>query len=70
MYVQLLEVELWSMAKLVLRQSVKGHGPLVITHLLSNSKPWPGSVVVERSPGMQEVSGSVHGRLKQKTLKF
>ncbi len=29
-----------------------------------------GSVVVERSPGMQEVGGSIPGRVKQKTLKF
>ncbi len=32
--------------------------------------PWPGSVVVERSPGMREVGGSIPGRIKQKTLKF
>ncbi len=32
--------------------------------------PRPGSVVVERSPGMQEVGGSIPGRVKQKTLKF
>ncbi len=32
--------------------------------------PRPGSVVVERSPGMQEVGGSIPGRIKQKTLKF
>ncbi len=30
--------------------------------------PRPGSVVVERSPGMREVSGSIPGRVKQKTL--
>ncbi len=30
----------------------------------------PGSVVVERSPGMREVGGSIPGRIKQKTLKF
>ncbi len=30
----------------------------------------PGSVVVERSPGMREVGGSIPGRVKQKTLKF
>ncbi len=32
--------------------------------------PWPGSVVVERSPGMREVGGSIPGGVKQKTLKF
>ncbi len=32
--------------------------------------PWPVSVVVERSPGMQEVGGSIPGCIKQKTLKF
>ncbi len=32
--------------------------------------PRPGSVVVERSPGMREVGGSILGRVKQKTLKF
>ncbi len=26
--------------------------------------------MVERSPGMQEVGGSIPGRVKQKTLKF
>ncbi len=30
----------------------------------------PGSVVVERSPGMREVGGSIPGHVKQKTLKF
>ncbi len=30
----------------------------------------PGSVVVERSPGMREVGGSIPGRVKQKMLKF
>ncbi len=29
-----------------------------------------GSVVVERSPGMWEVGGSIPGHVKQKTLKF
>ncbi len=33
-------------------------------------KPQPGSVVVKRSPGMQEVGGSIPGRVKQRTLKF
>ncbi len=28
------------------------------------------SVMVERSPGMPEVSGSISGRVKQKTLKM
>ncbi len=32
--------------------------------------PRPGSVVVERSPGMREVGGSIPDRVKQKTLKF
>ncbi len=32
--------------------------------------PRPGSVVVERSPGIREVGGSILGRVKQKTLKF
>ncbi len=32
--------------------------------------PRPGSVVVERSPGMREVGGSIPGRFKQKPLKF
>ncbi len=32
--------------------------------------PRPGSVVVESSPGMREVGGSIPGRVKQKTLKF
>ncbi len=34
------------------------------------TKPRPGSVVVEHSPGMREVGGSIPGRVKQKTLKF
>ncbi len=33
------------------------------------NRPRPGSVVVERSPGMREVGGSIPGRVKQKTLK-
>ncbi len=37
-------------------------------------RPRPGSVVVllvvEGSPGMREVGGSIPGRVKQKTLKF
>ncbi len=32
--------------------------------------PRPGSIVVERSPGMREVGGSIPGRVKRKTLKF
>ncbi len=32
--------------------------------------PQPGSVVVEHSPGMREVGGSIPGHVKQKTLKF
>ncbi len=36
----------------------------------TNNLPRPGSVVVERSPGMREVGGSIPGRVKQKTLKF
>ncbi len=32
--------------------------------------PRPGSVVVEPSPGMREVGGSIPGRVKQNTLKF
>ncbi len=32
--------------------------------------PPPGSVVVERSPGMREVGGSIPGRVKQNTLQF
>ncbi len=32
--------------------------------------PRPGSVVVERLPGMREVGGSIPGRVKQKMLKF
>ncbi len=38
--------------------------------LSTSIKPRPGSVVVERSPGMREVGGSILGRVKQKTLKF
>ncbi len=34
------------------------------------NRPRPGSVVVERLPGMREVGGSIPGRVKQKTLKF
>ncbi len=30
--------------------------------------PRPGSVAVERSPGMREVCGSIPGCIKQKTL--
>ncbi len=47
------------------------HLPL-LTHLdpPTPTPPRPGSVVVERSPGMREVGGSIPGRLKQKTLKF
>ncbi len=33
-------------------------------------RPRPGSVVVERSPGMREVGGLIPGCVKQKTLKF
>ncbi len=42
------------------------------THLptFELQRPRPGSVVVERSPGMWEVGGSIPGRVKQKTLKF
>ncbi len=36
----------------------------------SQNRPRPGTVVVERSPGMREVGGSIPGRVKQKTLKF
>ncbi len=32
--------------------------------------PWPGSVVVEHSPGMREVGSSIPGCVKQKTLNF
>ncbi len=32
--------------------------------------PRPGSVVVELSPGMLEVGGSIPGRVKQNTLTF
>ncbi len=32
--------------------------------------PRLGSIVVERSPGMREVGGSIPGHVKQKTLKF
>ncbi len=40
-------------------------------HFISfTNRPRPGSVVVERSPGMREVGGSIPGRVKQKTLKF
>ncbi len=39
---------------------------LLPTHII----PRPGSVVVERSPGMREVGGSIPGCVKQKTLKF
>ncbi len=45
----------------------------VVVRLASISKrgrPRPGSVVVERSPGMLEVGGSIPGRVEQKTLKF
>ncbi len=39
-------------------------------YLFFQSKlPRPGSVVVERSPGMREVGGSIPGRVKEKTLK-
>ncbi len=38
--------------------------------LLLIYQPRPGSVVVERSPGMREVGSSIPGRVKQKTLKF
>ncbi len=38
--------------------------------LLQLLKPQPGSVVVERLPGMREVGGSLPNRVKQKTLKF
>ncbi len=39
--------------------------------LVSDSNtPRPGSVVVERSPGMRDVGCSIPGRVKQKTLKF
>ncbi len=40
------------------------HVVWVASHLSS------ASVVVERSPGMREVGGSIPGRVKQKTLKF
>ena len=38
-------------------------------HLI-NKRTQPGSVVVERSPDMREVGGSIPGHVKQKTLKF
>ncbi len=42
-----------------------------LSHMLSIPiPPRPGSVAVERSPGMREVGGSIPGRVKQKTLKF
>ncbi len=40
---------------------------IIIQH---EGRPRLGSVVVERSPGMREVGGSIPGRVKQKTLKF
>ena len=43
---------------------------LIIPPLPSIVVPRPGSVVVERSPGMQVVGGSIPGRIKQKMLKF
>ncbi len=36
----------------------------------SFSLPGPGKVVVERSPGLQEVSALIPGHVKQKTLNF
>ncbi len=38
--------------------------------LTHGQSPQPGSVVVERSPGMRKVGGSIPGRIKHKTLKF
>ncbi len=47
------------------------HPGLKCIHDLSCFKrPRPDSVVVERSPGMREVVGSIPGRVKQNTLKF
>ncbi len=37
---------------------------------INGNSPRLGSVVVERSPGMREVGGSIPGRVKHKTLKF
>ena len=41
-----------------------------VRNLFHHVLPRLGSVVVERSPGMREVGGSIPGRVKQKTLKF
>ncbi len=58
----------WSMHPKELHRVVKG---LIVNrqHFILQ-KPWPGSVVVERSPGMREIGGSIPGHVKQKTLKI
>ena len=43
---------------------------VVCQHFSIQHEPRPGSIVVECSPGMPEVGGSIPGRVKQKTLKF
>ncbi len=42
----------------------------IVLHSLSLLRPRPGSVVLERSPGMWDFVGSIPGRVKQRTLKF
>ncbi len=44
--------------------------PMMYVNYQASIRPRPGSVVVEGSPGMREVGGSISGRVKQKTLKF
>ncbi len=41
-----------------------------VYHVHVHREPWSGSVVVEHSPGMREVGGSIPGRIKQTTLTF
>ncbi len=43
---------------------------LDILRVIAHLDWYRGSVVVERSPGMRWVGGSIPGRVKQKTLKF
>ncbi len=53
-----------------IRQKYLAHQDNFSGSLPSDPGLRPGSVVVERSPGMRKVCGSIPGRVKQKTLKF
>ncbi len=61
---------MWSVPSRCLYNKIFEYTQKILSRRTQKVKPWPGSVVVGRSPGMREVGGSVPGRVKQKTLKF